>query len=57
MLVLALALAKPSGLGFRREWETKLVTAFGFGLFIVALLVWAQIFPASDLSTLEALLP
>jgi len=36
--------------------ERMLAMAMGMGLFIVAMVVWAQIFPASNMS-LEAILP
>lgn len=44
MLVIALALARPSnGFAFRKQWETKLATALAFGIFMVGMLVFAEI--------------
>lgn len=43
MLVAALALAKPQGLGFRKTWEMKLAFALAFGIFLVAMWVFAEI--------------
>jgi len=37
--------------------ERLLATAMGWGLFVVAMIVWAEMFPATSAETLTAILP
>ena len=53
LLVIFLAVAKPEqGFSLGNLWEARLATALGIGVFIVAMLVWASLFPATSPATL-----